>query len=153
MKQTKISIHRKFPAIRYQSPYYSKEVVGAGGGEAGGPSSPPSHGNQRESSTCGIYNAHYNFHKNWVCSATHNYSNPKMGVGKGMAKYTGRGVSLDSTLVLYCLPILTSYINPNSATKKVGHSYLDPTCSSCPYMRNKNKNLAIKMAVRSYLTS
>ncbi len=57
-----------------------------------------------------------------------------MGVGKGMAKYTGRGVSLDSTLVLYCLPILI--VIP----KKWGHSYLDPTCSSCPYMRNKNKN-------------
>ncbi len=25
-------------------------------------------------------------------------SYPKMGVGKGMAKYTGRGVSLDNTL-------------------------------------------------------
>ncbi len=76
------------------------------------------------------------------------YSYPKMGVGKGMAKYTGRGVSLDSTLVLYCLPILTSYINPNSATK-VGSLLLGP---SCPYMRNKNKNLAIIMAVQSYLT-
>ncbi len=67
-----------------------------------------------------------------------------MGVGKGMAKYTGRGVSLDNTLVLYCLPILI--------VLKWGHSYLDPTCSSWPYMRNKNKNLAIIMSVRSCLT-
>ncbi len=48
-----------------------------------------------------------------------------MGVGKGMAKYTGRGISLDSTLVLYCLPIFT-YITPNSATKKVSLACATP---------------------------
>ncbi len=45
-----------------------------------------------------------------------------MGVGKGMAKYTGRGISLDSTLVLYCLPILLIQI----VLPKWGHSSLVP---------------------------